>query len=71
MEPHQNVIKGVMNTKKETYKLLTENGKSSRVNVAAQFYLPPYEDVSVDFIRDILSGEKEVRYGPCLNFGRF
>ncbi len=58
LPPRQLSVKA--RSKQELYRLLVVEGKVLGFMFAAgQFYLPPYQDVRMEFIRQLLSGKKK------------
>jgi hypothetical protein len=48
---HTREMSRIFRSKKEVYQILMIEG---------QFYLPPIEECTIDFLRDIFSGKKKV-----------
>ncbi len=50
---HTRELSQLMKSKKEIYQCLAIEG---------QFYLPPFDECTIDFVRDLFSGQKKVSY---------
>ena len=58
---HTREMSKLFRSKKEIYQILLIEG---------QFYLPPIEDCTIDYLRDIFSGRKKVSISHCLSISK-
>jgi hypothetical protein len=61
-------LKQYFNSKKELYRLMSMGSKIfDVVDIPVQIYLPPLTDCGLQFLREILTGAKEVNFNANKN----